>query len=548
MFILGTTEDFPKLKQISIVTILGSVSELLYDFGGGTPGEYFLKPMLDHLLVKSQEKKKSVVLFLSDGKFNLGKKRDPEAAFNDKCASLSSQFPQFFPIFISFGNSACLYTLMATMSRFSFGRLSFQNETTTTLCDVLSEFHDQVLVPRCVASPLLSESATMVIADFPVWPNSLTDEREYKIICGLLRGLTLLNDNKLNQVLSDILKYACLGANRNALINLVQKISTIDIENSETIVDHMQSVIEFEDAVLPIHTDSLDIPIHTDSLDIFPWHTTTGDQEFKFRIIGYKDEKCTMPISSVFINSEKIAFISPNAKIFYTIELLAADIYDPVVLTIRDKFKNIRQYVLERGQGIIDGGSDSRFAFEVNRSEFETAAAMSTQYLEFQFDFLSELSIKEQSDSDDFEDCVDGPCMSVIVPAQPVFVQAVSTFQLGNRQLEICDLYEHFMVFAVYISPTGDDLGFITSVIDTTGTFAQDKCVICMFNTPAYIMTPCKHLIICDAKECRDPFLTGRYIRCPMCNQMGKLILGDTVSTTSLLPVNYKKFKIIKRE
>lgn len=550
-----TTIGFSNFQPNRLFDVYDGIPKQLYRPSSRTPGEAFLLPMLEKLNSKPNEKWQ--VIFISDGQF------DDPMKFTNVVKNIT--FPQFFPIFVSCGNKAAINQLMKAMVSYSYGRCSFLMENTTKLCEVMSDFHEQNIKCCDMESPFFFQETKMIYSDFPIWPNALENPKDVQIIADCIKVFSLCHlDNKLEIILSDLMRNR-ISYNRTLLINLAQKINTIDVTNSQKIVDAMQVTPTFQ-----FNEKNVDDDVDDKSVNIFTWQRYK-DENIYYRFIAYDNPNNSGAPIPYFWQGNSVAFETSDAKIYYNIEIMTINCkkFEPLVLTIRDETKNIKHYMLDRGQGIIDGGTGSRFVFDVNKSDFFNLEKMPDVDLEFQIDYKknvqfapkakrqnSTFASKEPilfSNSQSLQDfgeesrssrysVADQPKNKLLkVQAKPIFANEKSHLLMGNLQMKIT-IKEDFISIKVFIVPSDNFMKFVEATIDTTGLFLEKNCVICLENPAVWYMNVCKHLVICDEDEKNYNQDSYHGKRCPKCRKDGFLIkaVSTTTITNEILPNKFK--------
>lgn len=539
-----TTIGFSKPPNKPSIATYDGLPKELYHPHSTTPGEAFLLPMLDKL--NSSPNEKWQVIFISDGKF------DSPQKFENEVNGVT--FPQFFPIFISCGDQAAINHLMKAMAPYSYGTCSFLMHNTTELCKVMSDFHEQQLKPCNEKSPFFFENTKMIYSDFPVWPNALDKPKDVQIIYDCIKLFSLCHfDNKLEEILSDLMQNR-ISYNRTLLINLAQKISTIDLRNSQKIVDAMQANQNFQFNERNVNDDVFMWQRCKDE-NIFMWQRYKHENIY-YRFIAYDNPNNNGAPIPYFWQNNSLAFETSYARIYYNIEIrrINCQNFEPLVLTIRDEMKNLQHYLLDRGQGIIDGGTGSRFAFNVKKEVFLGSEKMPGVGLEFRIDYKknvttspkrkssrdsrSNAKMRIHSDSDHGTVCYSlgetetrRQC-KVRVGAKPISTNEQSDLLMGNVHMQIKVKEEGFICINVFIVPSDNFMKFIETRIDTTGLFIENNCVICLENPAVWYMSICKHLVICDEDEKNYSQNSSHNKRCPKCRKDGDLIRA--VNTTKV--------------
>jgi hypothetical protein len=375
--------------------IFNGFTENMVNFEGSTPGHAFLLPMLKYMKKFPKKNKKWQVIFISDGEF------DANEEFFDTLHSLPSRFPQFLPVFISCGNQAAICQLMQAMTPFSYGKSHFLMHDTQKLFDVLAEFNKQKLTKRTKEydlSPLLDPKNEIINSNFPKWPDCVNKKNDFQLVVECIKCLSLSDDtdesaNDRLAMITDSLLMMTPNKNRNTLLSLSQKNFKIDTTNSEVVVNSMNEVAVFDDG------DEFCENTHTEAY--YTWRRYNED--LCYRIIGYEDVGCTKLVPSFWV-SNYIAFEINIPRIYYTIEVMTNKKKRvPIVLSIRDEYKKLTQYLLKLGRGVVDGGEGHRLVFEIKWGDFKNRkeVAMPDFGLEFRIDCQKDLLISQNSSDEE---------------------------------------------------------------------------------------------------------------------------------------------------
>lgn len=506
-----TTIGFSFVENLRLFNVYKGLPNPLYHTGSGRPGHSFLLPMLNHLQNKECRR---VVIFITGGIFD-------ETKFNDTFNQLPGEFPQFFPILISCGQINAIIPLMKTMFRFSYGRMGFHNVNTKTLASTIQTFKNERLIP---SGNMLYPETELMVDDFPM---SLKSNCDNIVITEYIKIISLIKDGKkISNILNELLR-SPIDVYRNRLIALIQTTSLVDVNNSERIIDIMEEKIDFV-----VDED------HLSTNDILVWRDYPGLPNICYRIIGYKTTECGKPITCIW-NYNKLMFYTNQAEIFYTIEIIAKNRKPegPVILSTYDANTGVyRHYILLNGQGIIDGGQNSRMVFR-DISE-----------LTFQIAYEKDLKLCNVNGA------INQHCLlssnfkvpKIFVPRPKIGNRTITVRDCGknptrvDKQLFIqmdndVDL-KKFITIDVSLSPS------LEKMMITPGLYSKDDkpvCLICLDAPAVYYVSVCSHLILCElhVEDFRQLQNT-----CPLCRREdGQIFKAGLIDYNTIILIDELK-------